>query len=83
MAPGTLGNAIVQVALSKHYKGAKGLMNIALLPEKYLPLYAPTKKMDYTYGPMLLLAKDITIPLFIYGVYFYVWNLRYVYLKIT
>ena len=27
--------------------------------------------MDYTYGPMLLLAKDITIPLFIYGVYFY------------
>ena len=32
MAPGTLGNAIVQVALSKHYKGAKGLMNIALLP---------------------------------------------------
>ena len=33
--------------------------------------------MDYTYGPMLLLAKDITIPLFIYGVYFYVKMAKY------
>ena len=33
MAPGTLGNASVQVALSKHYEGAKGLMNMALLPK--------------------------------------------------
>ena len=40
--------------------------------EKYLQLHTPTKKMDYTYGPTLILAKDITIPLFIYGVYFYV-----------
>ena len=33
--------------------------------------------MDYTYGLMLLLAKDITIPLFIYGVYFYVKMAKY------
>ena len=33
--------------------------------------------MDYTYGPMLLLAKDITIPLFIYGLYFYVKMAKY------
>ena len=32
MAPGTLGNASVQVSLSKHYEGAKCLMNMALLP---------------------------------------------------
>ena len=32
MAPGTLENLRMQLALSKYYEGAKGLMNMAHLP---------------------------------------------------
>ena len=59
MAPGTLGNASVQVALSKHYEGAKGLMNIALLPRFLLRQGSPfLGQTDFESNFGQLLEKD-------------------------
>ena len=57
MAPGTLGNMSLQVALSKYYVGAKGRMKMADLPKKVLHIHMPQGAAKLQAVKVLVLEK--------------------------